>query len=78
MFYLLPVMKIISNFVKPVLPILPQGKLSARWVNSRATMQVYLSGKYLYGVDGETEEICIRELNSHFKVQEGREIDFQW
>ena len=53
---------------------LPAGKLNARWVYSRGVYQVYVGNRYLTGVDGDTEEACIRELRENYN--ETRTIEF--
>jgi hypothetical protein len=47
---------------------LPSGSIHARWVYSRGVYQVYLGKKFLPGVNGDTEEECIRELHSRFNT----------
>lgn len=54
---------------------LPSGKLSARWVFSRGTFQVYLGGRYLSGVSGETKEQCQRQLQNYYNTT--RTIEFK-
>ena len=68
-------MKIISNFTQEK-ESLPKGKLTAKWVYSRGVYQVYLGGRYLYGVAGDTEEACYQDLESRYDT-EGRKIDFK-
>lgn len=53
---------------------LPAGKLNARWIYSRGVYQVYAGSRFLTGVNGDTEEVCIRELGDNYK--ETRKIEF--
>ena len=53
---------------------LPDGKLNARWIYSRGVYQVYVGNRFLPGVDGDTEEACIRELRESYN--ETRTIKF--
>jgi|14BtaG_2_1085337.scaffolds.fasta_scaffold07263_3 hypothetical protein len=69
-------MKIVSEFTYEK-KALPSGKLTARWISSRCTTQVYLSGRYLTGVDGETDEECYRELHAHYDCDPDTRIAFQ-
>jgi len=69
-------MKIVSEF-KEEKKALPSGKLTARWISSRCTTQVYLSGRYLYGVSGETDEECYRELHARYDCDQDIKIIFQ-
>lgn len=55
---------------------LPAGKLDARWIYSRGVYQVYLSGRCLYGVAGETEEECLTQLNLIYDYDKSRIINF--
>ncbi len=68
-------MIITSSFTNQ-LEDLPAGKLSARWVFSRGVYQVYLSGRYLYGVAGDTEEECLTQLNLRYDYDKSRIINF--
>ena len=68
-------MRIISEFAESPKPQLPKGKLTARWISSRCITQVYLGGRYLSGVCGETEEECYRELHAQYITD--REINFK-
>ena len=45
---------------------LPAGKLDARWIYSRGVYQVYVGNRLLAGVNGDTEEACIRELSNNY------------
>ena len=69
-------MRIVSNFEPKTKPLLPTGKLTAKWVYSRGKYQVYLGGKFLSGVSGDSEEDCYEELLYLYDA-EGREIDFK-
>tara|TARA_B100001094_G_C17900824_1_gene656358 strand:+ start:282 stop:491 length:210 start_codon:yes stop_codon:yes gene_type:complete len=69
-------MKIVSEFTYEK-KALPSGKLTARWIYSRGVYQTYLSGRYLTGVDGDTEEECYRELHAHYDCGPDIMITFQ-
>ena len=51
---------------------LPKGKLSLRWVQARNVIQCYLSGRYLDGCNGGTDEEAIEALISYYEVDEVR------
>jgi len=69
-------MKIVSEFTYEKKD-LPSGKLTARWIYSRGVYQIYLSGRYLTGVDGDTEIECYRELHALYDCDPATEITFR-
>ena len=69
-------MKIISNLQPNAKQPLPEGKLTAKWIYSRGKYQVYLGGRFLSGVSGDSEEDCYEELLCFYDA-EARKIHFK-
>ena len=56
---------------------LPKGKLTARWVYSRAVYQVYAGRDYLLGASGVNEEEVWQNIRLSYDVPESTKIEFK-
>lgn len=60
---------------------LPEGKMTMRWVQSRAVWQIYIGGRYVSGCSGSTHGEAVEQLMAFYELDEDSEnqkIHIKW